>query len=149
MPQFRKGQSGNPAGRPPGSRNRATIMVQNLLEGAAENIAKRAAQLAEEGNVAAIRMCMNRLSPVGQHNPIAFELPPIDSTQDCLRATSAILTGIASGDIAPSAAMQIARLIDVHLRAISTNDLEARMTKLEKDRANSAAQDLAGGEIFR
>src|SRR6202022_4903689 len=58
MPQFRKGQSGNPAGRPPGSRNRATIMVQNLLEGAAENIAKRAAQLAEEGNVAAIRMGM-------------------------------------------------------------------------------------------
>jgi hypothetical protein len=35
-------------------------MVQNLLEGAAENIAKRAAQLAEEGNVAAIRICMNR-----------------------------------------------------------------------------------------
>jgi hypothetical protein len=140
MPQFRKGQSGNPAGRPPGSRNRATSMVQNLLEGAAENIAKRAAQLAEEGNVAAIRICMNRLSPVGQHNPVAFELPPIHSPQDCLRATSAI---------APSAALQIARVIDVHLRAISTNDLEARMTKLEKDRANSAAQDVAGGEIFR
>jgi len=100
MPQFRKGQSGNPAGRPPGSRNRATSMVQNLLEGAAENIAKRAAQLAQEGNVAAIRICMNRLSPVGQHNPVAFELPPIHSPQDCLRATSAILTGIASGDIA-------------------------------------------------
>ncbi|MFZ1095961.1 MAG: DUF5681 domain-containing protein [Xanthobacteraceae bacterium] len=32
MPQFRKGQSGNPAGRPPGSRNSATSMVQNLLE---------------------------------------------------------------------------------------------------------------------
>jgi hypothetical protein len=56
MPQFRKGQSGNPAGRPPGSRNRATSMVQNLLEGAAENIAKRATQLAEDGNVAAIRI---------------------------------------------------------------------------------------------
>jgi hypothetical protein len=77
MPQFRKGQSGNPAGRPPGSRYRATSMVQNLLEGAAENIAKRAAQLAEDGNVAAIRICMNRLSPLGQHNPVAFELPPI------------------------------------------------------------------------
>jgi Family of unknown function (DUF5681) len=71
MPQFQKGQSGNPAGRPPGSRNRATSMVQNLLEGAAENIAKRAAKLAEEGNVAAIRICMNRLSPLGQHNPVA------------------------------------------------------------------------------
>jgi hypothetical protein len=58
------------SGRPPDSRNRATSMVQNLLEGAAENIAKRAAQLAEEGNVAAIRICMNRLSPLGQHNPV-------------------------------------------------------------------------------
>ena len=144
MPQFRKGQSGNPAGR----RARATAR-RAWCRTCSENIAKRAAQLAEEGNVAAIRICMNRLSPVGQHNPVAFELPPIHSPQDCLRATSAILTGIASGDIAPSAAMQIARLIDVHLRAISTNDLEARMTKLEKDRANSAAQDVAGGEIFR
>jgi hypothetical protein len=45
--------------------------------------------------------------------------------------------------------LQIARLIDVHLRAISTNDLEARMARLEKDRANSAAQDVARGEIFR
>jgi hypothetical protein len=86
---------------------------------------------------------------VSQHNPVAFELPPIHSTQDCLRATSTILTGIAGGDIAPAAALQIARVIDVHPRAISTNDLEARMTKLEKDRANSAAQDVAGGEIFR
>ena len=149
MPQFRKGQSGNPAGRPPGSRNRATSMVQNLLEGAGENIAKRATELAQDGNVAAIRICMNRLSPLGQHNPVAFELPPIHSPQDCLRATSAILTGIANGDIAPAAALQIARVIDVHLRAISTNDLEARMARLERDRANSAAQDVAGGEIFR
>jgi hypothetical protein len=149
MPQFQKGQSGNPAGRPPGSRNRATSMVQNLLEGAAENIAKRATELAQDGNVAAIRICMNRLSPVGPHNPVAFELPPIHSPQDCLRATSAILTGIASGDIAPAAALQIAKVIDVHLRAISTNDLEARMTRLEEDRANSAAQDVEAGETFR
>ena len=29
---FQKGQSGNPSGRPRGSRNRATILFQNLLE---------------------------------------------------------------------------------------------------------------------
>jgi hypothetical protein len=147
MPQFCKGQSGNPAGRPPGSRNRATIMVQNLLEDAAENIARRAAQLAEDGNVAAIRMCMNRLSPVGRHNTVALELPPIQSAQDCLRATSAILTGIANGDIAPSAAMQIARVIDVHLRAISTHDFHLRLTKLEENRAKTAQDE--GGETLR
>ena len=30
---FQKGQSGNPAGRPRGSRNRSTILFENLLEG--------------------------------------------------------------------------------------------------------------------
>ncbi len=148
MPQFQKGQSGNPAGRKPGSRNRATIMVQNLLEGAAENIAKRAAQLAEDGNVAAIRICMNRLSPAGKHKPVAFELPPIHSAHDCLRATSAIMTGIGTGDIAPSEAFQIARVIDVHLRAISTHDLEQRLVRLEKARDHSAADHDGGGEGF-
>jgi hypothetical protein len=36
--RFHKGQSGNPAGRPPGSRNRATIFAEALLEGEAEFI---------------------------------------------------------------------------------------------------------------
>jgi Family of unknown function (DUF5681) len=41
---FRKGQSGNPSGRPRGSRNRATILFQNLLEEDAEAIARKTAR---------------------------------------------------------------------------------------------------------
>jgi hypothetical protein len=37
--QFQKGQSGNPAGRPRGSRNRASVLVHSLLEAEAENLA--------------------------------------------------------------------------------------------------------------
>ena len=78
--------------RPAGRRARATARRAwcRTCSRARRKHRKRAAQLAEQGNVAAIRICMNRLSPVGQHNPVAFELPPIHSPQDCLRATSAI-----------------------------------------------------------
>jgi hypothetical protein len=36
--RFRPGQSGNPAGRPVGSRNKATLAAEALLDGEAEKL---------------------------------------------------------------------------------------------------------------
>jgi len=61
-PNFRRPKR-KPAGRPPGSRYRAPA------RGRGGKHCQALAALAEQGNVEAIRMCMNRLSPIGQHNP--------------------------------------------------------------------------------
>ena len=61
---FQKGQSGNPAGRPRGIVSRATALAQNLLSERVEGIARKVIELAEEGDMAAIRVCMERLVPV-------------------------------------------------------------------------------------
>src|SRR5262245_4357814 len=80
--QFQKGQSGNPAGRPRGSRNKTTVLMQNLLEGEAEAIARKAMEMAKDGDMAAIRVCMDRLASIRRKDPIAFELPPMDKARD-------------------------------------------------------------------
>ncbi len=46
---FVKGQSGNPAGRPRGSVNRGTRAAAVLLDGEAENLARKAVELALDG----------------------------------------------------------------------------------------------------
>ncbi len=79
---FQKGQSGNPAGRPRGIVNRATALAQNLLSEHAEWIARKVIELAEEGDMAAIRVCMERLVPPIKHQPVAVELPPIEKPAD-------------------------------------------------------------------
>jgi hypothetical protein len=38
---FMKGVSGNPAGKPPGARNRTTLAVQELLDGEAEKLTRK------------------------------------------------------------------------------------------------------------
>jgi len=37
---FTKGQSGNPAGKPKGFRNRSTLAVESLLDGEAEQLTR-------------------------------------------------------------------------------------------------------------
>jgi hypothetical protein len=46
---FVKGQSGNPAGRPPGARNRATLIAEGLFEQEGEALARKAIERALDG----------------------------------------------------------------------------------------------------
>jgi hypothetical protein len=128
---FQKGQSGNPSGRPRGSRNRATILFQNVLEDDAEAIARKAVDMAKAGDIAAIRICMDRLAPARRNDSIAFELPPLDRATDTVAAAATIVAAVGAGDLAPSEAADLAKVIDIYLRALATGSFEERLAKLE------------------
>ena len=59
--RFRKGQSGNPSGRPRGARNKTTLAVEALLDGEAEVLPRKAIERAKEGDSVALgQSCMRR-----------------------------------------------------------------------------------------
>jgi hypothetical protein len=58
---FQPGQSGNPSGRPKGARNKATLVVEALLENEAEALTRKVIDLALEGSMPALRLCLERL----------------------------------------------------------------------------------------
>src|SRR6266850_8122204 len=71
---FQKGQSGNPGGRRPGCRNRATLAAEVLLEGEAEALTRKAVELALEGDTTALRLCLERIVPQRRSRALAFDL---------------------------------------------------------------------------
>jgi len=129
---FEKGESGNPAGRPRGSRNRATLLMESLLADDAEAIGRKAIAMAKQGDMAAIRLCMDRLAPVRKGEPVAFELPPLDKPADSVAAAAEIVAAVAAGELTPSEAADLAKVIDVYVRAIATKGFDERLTKLEE-----------------
>jgi hypothetical protein len=73
---FKKGVSGNPAGRPPGSRNKSTLALEQILEDEAEQITRKAIELAKDGNIAALRLCMTAASQFAGSEPSKWNSGP-------------------------------------------------------------------------
>ena len=115
---FRPGQSGNPAGRPKGARNRSTIVAESLLDGEAEALTRKAIELALAGDTTALRLCIERLVPPRKERPISLDLPPITSAADLANAVAAVLRAVAEGRITPSEAMVVTSLIEAMTRAV-------------------------------
>jgi hypothetical protein len=131
---FRPGQSGNPHGRPQGARNAATVAAEALLDGEAKALTRKAIEKALEGDVPALRFCLERVLPPRRDRPVKFDLPQIDTAADALQASSAILAGCAAGHLSPGEAAEIMNLVSTHVRVLEVADIETRLTALEKER---------------
>jgi hypothetical protein len=136
---FKKGQSGNPDGRPAGSRNATTIAMQQLFDGEAETIVRKAIEKAKEGDSIALRLCLERIVAPRKDRPIAFPLPLIESAADALRATGALVGAVASGDVTPSEAAELAKLIDGYVKSLEVTELSGRVANLERIIASEPA----------
>lgn len=130
---FAPGQSGNPAGRPVGSRNEVTILCEYLLAGDAEAIVNKAIEQAKEGDPAALRLCIERLIPAraARDRSVSFHLPDVARAVDVAEAAAAVIAHAASGDITLSEAKEFMALLEGQRRVIETADLAVRLELLE------------------
>jgi hypothetical protein len=128
---FQKGQSGNPHGRPAGSRNSATLACEALLEGQAEALTQKAVQMALAGDTIALRLCIERICPVRKDRPVTFPLPPINTARDAADIAAAVTRAVAAGQITPSEAGEIGKLIDAYVKAYHAAELFDRVAAVE------------------
>jgi hypothetical protein len=134
--RFQKGKSGNPAGKPRGARNKTTLAVEALLDGEAEAITRKAIEKAKEGDPAALRMCLDRLLPARKDRPIFFEVPPISTAADALKAIGALIEAAARGRLTPTEAGELSKMIDSYVRSLEASELERRVSELERTTTN-------------
>jgi hypothetical protein len=128
---FEKGQSGNPNGRPPGARNRATILAEQLMQDDVEGVVRAVIGKARSGDMAAARLVLDRILPPRKGRPISFPLPEIETAAHVTQALGVVASLMADGEITPDEASAVAGVIETKRKAIETQELEQRVAALE------------------
>jgi Family of unknown function (DUF5681) len=134
MAMFKPGESGNPAGKPKGARNKVTLAIEALLDGEAEALTRKAIELAMGGDMTALRLCIDRLAPPRKDRHVAFELPPIACAADAVKASAFLVAAVADGDLTPAEAAELGKLIEGYVRALEATDFALRLDNLERNR---------------
>ena len=129
--RFQQGVSGNPAGRPAGSRNKTTLAIEALLEGEGENIARKLIELAQKGDLQAVRLCLDRIAPPRKERCIEFPTRPVKGPQDLPITYQDILIEVAEGRMTPGEGETLSNVVTNHLQTLDAVSQPERLEKLE------------------
>jgi hypothetical protein len=114
--RFSPGQSGNPAGRPKGSRNKATVIAEGLLDEATGPVVAKAIDDALAGDGAMLRTVFQAICKKDPGRTIELDLPE-GRFGDPVAFLEATMRAVALGEITPQEAALLARVASVMVQA--------------------------------
>ena len=109
--RWSKGTSGNPAGRPPSSRNKSTLFFEKLLNDSGERLIQKAITMALNEDPAAMRLCLERICPPRKERTIDIALPTITDRKSVSATLASIVTAVGEGRITPGEAESLVRIL--------------------------------------
>ena len=122
-------------GRPLGSRNRKTLLLQELLDEHAPALLRKSMVMALQGEVRLLRMLVELKLARPQDSPVKIGRLPMGTIDELLQAHQIVMNKLASGKITPVQAGQIDELLATRRQLIETQDLSTRVRALEQVRS--------------
>jgi len=108
------------------------MVAQALLDGEAEALTRKAVQLALEGNIQALKLCIERLIPPRKERPVDVALPEFSGVESLPVLTATLLAAVSSGELTVGEASGLSTLVANYGRMLELAELEKRIAVLEK-----------------
>lgn len=126
---WKKGQSGNPAGRPP-----TVEKVRKLLEPRRKELVDVAVAQALAGDMSAMRIVMDRLAPPLRAVGECVAVPGLAEATTMTDKAMAIYAAVGNGQINPDSASLLLTALAAVAKVVETDQLAARIQALEDNR---------------
>jgi hypothetical protein len=133
---FEPGRSGNPRGKPKGSRNQVLAALDQIGAENAEAILQKAVEQAKNGDQRAMELILSRVWPAQKGRPVTVDLPQIRAPGDLVTALAAVAQAVADGALTPDEGHAVAAILETQRKAVETLELEARISALEQNRGS-------------
>jgi len=132
---FKKGRSGNPKGRPKGIQDKR-VALRSMLEPHAEKLVDVVVKKALKGDVAALRICLDRLIPPIKARDAAVSIGRLGGAL-CDQG-KAVLDAVTEGRVTPDEAAALMQVIGAQARIVEVDELARRVKALEEKQYASA-----------
>jgi len=119
-------------GRPPGSRNKMTLLREDLLT-EAPAIFRTICKQAKQGDPCAQRLFVERIYPQTREWPLNFKLPPIRTQDDVLEAYNIVVAETVAGRVTTAQAERLIHVLEAGSKMLDSQELDARMGKIEEE----------------
>jgi hypothetical protein len=111
------------------------LAAEALLDGEAEGLTRKCVEAALGGDMAALRICMDRILPARRERPVNFQIPPLQSAEDAAAAMAAITEAVAGGELTLAEAETASALVERFVRTLEAGEFEKRLRALESSAA--------------
>jgi hypothetical protein len=117
--------------------------MEALFDGEAEQLSRKAIELALNGNPLAIKLCLERILPARRDRPIEMNLPPVQSAKQVSEAMGTVIGAITEAQVTPNEGQTLANLLAMQSEFIEAARLEERVYKLERNQTlDVRAEDM-------
>jgi hypothetical protein len=119
-------------GRPRGSRNKRTLIAQQLLDEHAEPIVRKAMILALQGDSRLLQSLLSYILPRRKDAPLKTAMLRTATTEELSESFEQILKKVSSGEITLSQARELVVLMEARRDMVKTEEFDKRLRVVEK-----------------
>jgi hypothetical protein len=119
-------------GRPKGSRNKKTLVIQELLDEHAPALMRKCLVEALQGDGPLLRMLLAAKLPRAVDLPVKIRRLPSNTIEELLQSHQTVISKVASGELTPAQGDKLGALLENHRQLIETHELAKRISALEQ-----------------
>lgn len=129
MALYKPGQSGNPAGKKKGTKHEST-RLREMFRTRSTELFNTAINLALDGDVAMIRLCIDKILP--SMKPVTETIEaPLSSEGTLAEQAATLYRQAASGEVSLDVAVQLMNVLQGRIKIDEFSTIEARLAALE------------------